>query len=809
MTLCSRCHKRPATIFESMGKNGPMDWEGLCLACAVEENATPMAEYIKSRGMSEAEIDAMNNEMAQVIDSVQKNPEELHNILEQILPKGENGEMPKINMQIVPGMNITGEDLSEMLESFGQMMGGGMMGDDGEDIYFDDEDLDQQAQDKPQENPDEPQKKRRFETFFVGPNGNGGRKKPKKSILDTYGDNLTALATEGKLDRVLGRDDEIQRVIQILNRREKNNPVILGEPGVGKTAIVNGLAQLVAEEKVPLKLLGKQIYRLDISSLVAGTQFRGQFESRIQSLIKECKDRGDIILFIDELHTIVDAGSADGAMNAANLLKPALSRGDISAIGATTLDEYREYIESDAALERRFQPVIIEEPDMEETVEIIKGIKSYYEEYHSLTISDEVIEETCRMCDRYISDRFFPDKAIDVLDEAASRVNLANKALVEANSLQKELDSVTVDADKAGEVQDYENYAKLRHKQAELRMALAEKNQEAEKSELTREDVAAVIEMWTKIPVHTITESESEKLLALEERIHDRVIGQEEAVGAVSRAIRRGRANLTMRNRPVSFIFAGPTGVGKTELVKTIAEVMFDTEDALIRLDMSEYMEKHSVSKIIGSPPGYVGYDEAGQLTEKIRRNPYSVILLDEIEKAHPDVFNLFLQVLDEGRVSDSHGRMINFENTIIVMTTNAGSEANVATVGFNADADRSQKGRTEKMLREYFRPEFLNRVDEIITFTSLKTEELKAIIDLLLSDITEGMEQKGSTLLVSDDAKELILEKGYDQKYGARPLKRAIQRLLEDPLAEFALKNDISGMEITVERDGDSLKIV
>ncbi|MBE7016064.1 MAG: ATP-dependent Clp protease ATP-binding subunit [Ruminococcaceae bacterium] len=806
MTLCSRCHKRPATVFESMGKNGTSDWEGLCLACAVEENATPMAEYIKSRGMSEEEIDAMNNEMAQVIDTVQKNPDELHSFLEQILPKTENGEMPKINMQIVPGMNFSGEDFSEMMDSFAQMMGGDMMGEEFSEEY---EEIEETPDNKTEEAPEEKPKKRRFETFFVGgPGGSGGKKKQKKSILDTYGDNLTALAREGKLDRVLGRDTEIQRVIQILNRREKNNPVILGEPGVGKTAIVEALAQLVAEGSVPLKLIGKEIYRLDISSLVAGTQFRGQFESRIQSLIKECKERGDIILFIDEVHTIVDAGSADGAMNAANLLKPALSRGDINAIGATTLDEYREYIETDAALERRFQPVIIDEPDMEETVEIIKGIKSYYEDYHKLVISDEVIVETCRMCDRYITDRFFPDKAIDVLDEAASRVNLANKALVEADGIKKELETVTTEADEAGEVQDYEKYATLRQKQAELSEALAEKNEEAKKSELTSEDVAAVIEMWTKIPVHTITESESEKLLQLEERIHARVIGQEEAVDAVSRAIRRGRANLTARKRPVSFIFAGPTGVGKTELVKTIAEVMFDSEDALIRLDMSEYMEKHSVSKIIGSPPGYVGYDEAGQLTEKIRRNPYSVILLDEIEKAHPDVFNLFLQVLDEGRVSDSHGRMINFENTIIVMTTNAGSEANVSTVGFNSDSDRSQKNKTEKSLREYFRPEFLNRVDEIITFTSLNTEELKAIIDLLLEDIKEGMAEKNSTLVVSEAAKDLILEKGYDKKYGARPLKRAIQRLLEDPLAEFALKNDITNREITADSDGDLIKI-
>ena len=806
MTLCSRCHRRPATVFESMGKNGPSDWEGLCLACAVEENATPMAEYIKSRGMSEEEIDAMNSEMAQVIDTVQKNPDELQSFLEQILPKGENGEMPKINMQIVPGMNFSGEDFSEMMDSFAQMMGGDMMGEEFSGEY---EEIEEPVDDKTENTAEEKPKKRRFETFFVGgPGGGGGKKKQKKSILDTYGDNLTALAREGKLDRVLGRDTEIQRVIQILNRREKNNPVILGEPGVGKTAIVDALAQMVADGNVPLKLIDKEIYRLDISSLVAGTQFRGQFESRIQSLIKECKERGDIILFIDEVHTIVDAGSADGAMNAANLLKPALSRGDINAIGATTLDEYREYIESDAALERRFQPVIIDEPDMEETVDIIKGIKSYYEDYHKLVISDEVIVEACRMCDRYITDRFFPDKAIDVLDEAASRVNLANKALVEADGIKKELEAVTSEADEAGEVQDYEKYAALRQKQAELSEALAEKDEEAKKSELTSEDVAAVIEMWTKIPVHTITESESEKLLQLEDRIHARVIGQEEAVDAVSRAIRRGRANLTARKRPVSFIFAGPTGVGKTELVKTIAEVMFDSEDALIRLDMSEYMEKHSVSKIIGSPPGYVGYDEAGQLTEKIRRNPYSVILLDEIEKAHPDVFNLFLQVLDEGRVSDSHGRMINFENTIIVMTTNAGSEANVSTVGFNADSDRSQQSRTEKSLREYFRPEFLNRVDEIITFTSLNTEELKAIIDLLLEDIKEGMGEKNSTLTVSEAAKELILEKGYDKKYGARPLKRAIQRLLEDPLAEFALRNDITNREISAERDGDSIKI-
>jgi len=632
--------------------------------------------------------------------------------------------------------------------------------------------------------------------------------KKKTKMLDTYGTNLTEKAASGKVDRVVNRYEEIDRVIQILNRRAKNNPVLLGEPGVGKTAVAEGLACRIVEKQVPPKLFDYQLYLIDFTALVAGTQFRGQFEARLKSLLKEAEELGNVILVIDEIHNIVAAGDAEGAMSAANILKPALARGEIQIIGATTLAEYRKHIEKDTALERRFQPVLIDEPSIDESIEILKGIKDYYETYHHVVISDEVIEEAVRMSERYITDRFLPDKAIDVIDEAGSRVNLKNKALYEVKRLQEELSSMDAKIEEATEKADFEQVANIKSEKFRIEDSLKAAQSEAANAEITMDDIAAVIEGWTKIPVHRLTEDEATRLLELEERIHQRVIGQNEAVESVAKAIRRGRADITTKKRPVSFIFAGPTGVGKTELVKTIAEVMFNNEEALIRIDMSEYMEKHAVSKLIGSPPGYVGYDDAPQLTEQVRRKPYSVILLDEIEKAHPDVFNLFLQILDDGRVADRHGKIVNFENTIIIMTTNAGSEFRSSAPGFMSDGEATMSDNVNKSLKNFFKPEFLNRIDEIVTFKPLTKDELRAIIDLLLKDIIEKLAERGTTLTVTDAAKELILEKGYDVKYGARPLKRAIRSTIEDRLAALSLTGGIKGGE-TLCADAENGEIV
>ena len=635
----------------------------------------------------------------------------------------------------------------------------------------------------------------------------------KKSMLDTYGTDLTARAALGKVDRVVSRNDEIERVIQILNRRSKNNPILLGEPGVGKTAVAEGLAMRIFERSVPPKLFDVRLYLIDFAALVAGTQFRGQFESRLKSLLKEAEERGNVVLVIDEIHNIVAAGDAEGAMSAANILKPALARGEIQIIGATTINEYRKHIEKDTALERRFQPVMIDEPSIEESVEILNGIKDYYENYHKVKISNEIVEQAVRMSERYITDRFLPDKAIDVIDEAGSRVNLKNKELYELMLVNERLGIIDTELEElnnsGNENPDYEKIANLRSEKLRLESDKVRCEAASKDIEITFDDIAAVIEGWTKIPVHRLTEDETEKLLDLETRIHERVIGQEEAVSAVARAIRRGRADITTKKRPVSFIFAGPTGVGKTELVKTIAEVMFNNEEALVRIDMSEYMEKHAVSKLIGSPPGYVGYDDAGQLTEKIRRKPYSVILLDEIEKAHPDVFNIFLQILDDGRIADSHGKIVNFENTIIVMTTNSGSEFSANKTGFARDVEVTMKDNVDKSLKEFFRPEFLNRIDEVVVFKPLTKPELRQIIDLLLKDISQKISEKNATITVTDAAKDLILESGYDVKFGARPLKRAIRSLLEDKLAKLALTGKITeNAQITADADGDEITL-
>ena len=760
MTLCSRCHKRPAVVFVTRMDANSSSNEGLCLACAKELGIAPIDNIIKQMGISDDDIETISAEISEFMENMEENPEAAEGLI--------SGEYD--------GESEEGGAPSAPLSFLSSFMPG--------------------KKDEPSSDTDKKDSVKK-------------KRSKKKSMLDTYGTNLTEKAKIGKVDRVINRNTEIDRVVQILNRRSKNNPVILGEPGVGKTAIAEGLACRIAEENVPPKLFGYQLYLIDFTALVAGTQFRGQFEARLKNLLIEAEEAGNVILVIDEIHNIVAAGDADGAMSAANILKPALARGEIQIIGATTLNEYRKHIEKDTALERRFQPVLVDEPSVSEAVEILRGIKDYYENYHKVHISDEVIEAACRMSERYITDRFLPDKAIDVIDEAGSAVNLKNIALYEAKKLHNRLDEIAAQSQEAADAQDFEKVALLRQEEIELTNELKNKEELAKQSEVTLDDVAAVIESWTKIPVHKLTEDEATKLLNLESRIHERVVGQEDAVSAVARAIRRGRADISVKRRPVSFIFAGPTGVGKTELVKTIAEVMFDNEDALIRFDMSEYMEKHSVSKLIGSPPGYVGYDEAGQLTEKVRRKPYSVILLDEIEKAHPEVFNLFLQILDDGRIADSHGKIVNFENTIIIMTTNAGSEFNSSSMGFNSSGELTMKNNVEKSLKEHFRPEFLNRIDETVTFKPLTRDELRKIIDLLLGDIIDRMAQKGADITVTDSAKELILENGFDTKYGARPLKRSIQRLIEDKLADFSLRTPIApGMKIIADRKGDEIEL-
>lgn len=774
MDLCTRCKKNPAVLYITKIEGDKTTSEGLCLPCAKSLGIAPLNNMINNFGMSDEDLDSLNTQMSEFIENMGDISQGVD--MESMMEMVNGGEDEEGGAATAPMGDMFGGLFGNLPFNF---MNGGA---------------------KPEND---------AETGSKTDKKKKDNKKKKKSMLDTYGTNLTEKAAQGKVDRVVSRNTEIERVIQILNRRSKNNPVLLGEPGVGKTAVAEGLACRIHEKQVPPKLFDYQLYLLDFTAIVAGTQFRGQFEARLKSLLNEASEMGNVILVIDEIHNIVAAGDAEGAMSAANILKPALARGEIQIIGATTLTEYRKHIEKDSALERRFQPVLIDEPSIDESIEILKGIKDYYEDYHKVKISDKVIEEAVRMSERYITDRFLPDKAIDVIDEAGSGVNLKNKAIYDVKLLKERISTIDAKIDEAAQNDNFEEVANLKTEKLRLEKEISEAEEEASKAEITFDDIAAVIEGWTKIPVHRLTEDESEKLLNLEDRIHKRVIGQNEAVEAVSKAIRRGRADITTKKRPVSFIFAGPTGVGKTELVKTLAEVMFDTEEALIRIDMSEYMEKHAVSKLIGSPPGYVGYDDAGQLTEKVRRKPYSVILLDEIEKAHPEVFNLFLQILDDGRIADSHGKIVNFENTIIIMTTNAGSEFKSTAPGFMSDDTLTMADNVDKSLKQFFKPEFLNRIDEIVTFKPLTKEELRRIIDLLLNDIVEKLHEKGAELTVTDEAKEIILEHGYDKKYGARPLKRAIQKLLEDKLAKLSLTGRIQeGTQITAGADGKELTL-
>ena len=650
--------------------------------------------------------------------------------------------------------------------------------------------------------------------FSIGrPQGRGS--KEKKRTIDEYGINLNEQAKSGKIDKIVGRTREIDRVIEILNRRNKNNPCLIGEPGVGKTAIAQGLALKIVEGDVPYKLMDKKIYLLDMGTLVAGTQFRGQFESRIKSIVKDCIEDPNIIIVIDEVHTIVGNGESDGSTNAANILKPSLSRGDIQVIGTTTLNEYRKYIEKDSALERRFQPVIVDEPSIEDTIEMLEGIKKYYEDFHKVSISSDMIRKTVEMSEKYIHNRFLPDKAIDIIDEACSRLNLNNKKLHELEMLKDELKKVQEEKEKVLEktgkdtkevkeekdiTEDYKVVAEFKQKECKLEEDIQKLEEELKPVPLTVDNVAKVIEKWTKIPVSKITEAETDKLIKLEENIAKRVIGHKEAVKAISKAIRRNRAGLQTTKRPPSFIFVGPTGVGKTELAKTVAYEMFGSEENIIRVDMSEYMEKYSVSKLIGSAPGYVGYGEGGQLTEKVRRNPYSIILFDEIEKAHPDVFNLLLQVLDDARLTDSEGRVVNFENTIIIMTSNAGSTLNTNAIGFGNE-NEVKKEKILSAVRETFRPEFLNRIDEVIVFEALTNEDIEKILDIFLRNTQKALDRKNMELEVTKTAREYIIKNGTDLKYGARPLRRAVQRYVEDNIAEDILLNKVhEGKKVVVD---------
>ena len=751
MLLCTRCKKNPAVVFVNKvdPSSGQQTTDGYCAQCARELNIGPVDNLLKQMGVSSEEFDKMNAEMQQLMSEVGDMSEEDFEALDS-----EDGE----NSPLATMGNI------------GNMLRG----------FLGKEENTSSQQDASSSTTKTATKK---------------KKKEKQRLLDGFGTNLTRRASEKLIDRVIGRDKEIERVIQILNRRSKNNPVLLGEPGVGKTAVAEGLAVRIAEKRVPPKLYNKEVYLLDFTAIVAGTQFRGQFEARLKKILEEAKELGNIILVIDELHNIVGAGDAEGAMSAANILKPALARGDIQVLGATTLDEYRKHIEKDSALERRFQPVMINEPSIADTVEILKGIREYYEKFHHVKISDEVAEQAAIMSERYITDRFLPDKAIDIIDEAGSKANLHNEALMHMTQLKDELRKIQLEKENAvsgDSPEDYQKAAELKAKECAVVEQINALDASGIDIDLTVEDVASVIEDWTNIPVKSITEAESKKLLELENRLSEHVIGQKHAIELVAQAIRRNRAHLTKDRRPASFIFVGPTGVGKTELAKTLAAVMFDSEEAMIRVDMSEYMEKHTVSKLIGAPPGYVGYDEAGQLTEKVRRKPYSIILLDEIEKAHQDVFNILLQILDDGRVADSHGRMVNFENTVIIMTSNAGSNLHTSGYGFNKTEESSITNNVQTALKEIFRPEFLNRIDDVIIFNQLKREELKEIVNLMLRELAEELFRKNMILDISEAAKDFVMEKGYDVKFGARPLRRTIEKYIQNPIAEAVIRGEV-----------------
>ena len=760
-TLCSRCNKNYAVIFITKIENGETKNEGLCLKCARELGIKPVDDMMKKLGITDEDLDNMTSEMMNAVEG--------------------------------------GEELQESPESEDDQE------DDGRTATF-------PYLSKLFGNSDRPRPEQPKEPGKDGARRSGG-KKDKRKFLETYCLNLTRKAKEGKIDHVVGREEETERVIQILNRRQKNNPCLIGEPGVGKTAIAEGLAQRIVDGNVPYKLLDKEIYMLDMTALVAGTQFRGQFESRMKGLIDEIKKTGNIILVIDEIHTIVGAGDAEGSMNAANILKPALSRGEIQVLGATTFNEYRKHIEKDTALERRFQPVTVNEPTIEEAVSILRGIAHYYEEFHGVCVSPEICRQAVILSERYISDRFLPDKAIDLIDEACSDVNLKDPDIKRLSELKKEWADINMEIEMltdGGEHDetDYERLAMLRSKELQLDSQLHELQCKPWPA-LTMENLARVIELWTKIPASKIQAQEYQQLKTLEDKLKTRIIGQDEAVSAVARAIRRNRVGISPKKRPVSFIFVGSTGVGKTELVKQLATELFEGVDSLIRLDMSEYMEKHSVSKLIGSPPGYVGYDEAGQLTEKVRRKPYSIILFDELEKAHGDVLNILLQVLDDGRITDSQGRVVNFENTVIIMTSNAGSEQRSTSLGFDRSPSQQAKEKAMKALQEFLRPEFINRVDEIVCFNKLSEDNFRGIAKIMLGELEASLKEHGVALTWDDKVVDYLVKKSFSEVYGARNLRRTIQKDLEDPIAEKIIDSyEAPISEISIHGEGDQVLI-
>ena len=743
-TLCSRCKKNVAVVFISKLEGDKTINEGLCLKCAKELGLPQVDDMMKRMGISDEDLETLNSEMMQAFNGVE-------------------------NIEDLPGGDESSDEEEDGKTATFPFLNRLFSGSDAP-----------KAADGGEENTG---RERRKEERKDG-------KAAKRKYLESYCICLTRQAKEGKLDPVIGREEEIERVIQILNRRQKNNPCLIGEPGVGKTAIAEGLAQRIISGDVPFKLRDKEVYILDLTALVAGTQFRGQFESRMKGLIDEVKRVGNIILMIDEVHNIVGAGDAEGSMNAANILKPALSRGEIQVIGATTFNEYRKSIEKDTALERRFQPVTVNEPSIEDSIAILKGLAPRYEAYHGVKISDGILRQAVLLSERYITDRFLPDKAIDLIDEACSDLNLKDADISRRMEIQRELDDYEKERNmleeqsaQDGSDPDYERMAFLKSKEMQLHTeldALLEKGD----PQLSMENLAHVIELWTKIPASRIREQEFQRLSQLESRLKEHIIGQDEAVAAVSAAVRRNRVGISPKHKPVSFIFVGSTGVGKTELVKQLATDLFNTPDALIRLDMSEFMEKHSVSRIVGSPPGYVGYDEAGQLTEKIRRKPYAVVLFDEIEKAHPDVLNVLLQILDDGEITDAHGRKVNFENTIIVMTSNAGSATKEGAVGFDRSMNQQDSDRAMKALQQFLRPEFINRVDAVITFNRLTEENFRAIAKIMLGELAASLKEKGITFTYEESLVELLTEKSYSPTYGARNLRRTIQKELEDPMA-------------------------
>ena len=760
--VCIRCQKRPAIIFIQRMENGQMKQEGYCLHCARELHIKPVDDLMKQFGMSEQDLDNMENRMESMMEELgDSNP---LSMLMNMSGAGEDADAENMDEDLVPGSNATFP-----------------LGFTGTEKQDGEKKADRKS----------------------------GKKPPKRKFLDTYCENLTRKAREGKLDDIIGRDREIYRTIQILSRRQKNNPCLIGEAGVGKTAIAEGIAERIAKGQVPIGLRDKEIFLLDLTSLVAGTQFRGQFEQRVKGLLSEVKAAGNVILFIDEIHTITSAGESEGAMNAGNILKPALSRGEIQVIGATTFTEYRKYIEKDQALERRFQPVRVEEPSVADTLAVMNGIKRYYEQYHHVQVPAEVLSAVVTLSERYITDRFLPDKAIDLLDEACACCNLAHPVISEYLGMQKELDALKqeeaeMESADVNEAIDYERVAERKTRIAKLESELPAKQAAASEIQVTMDDVAKVIELWTGIPAVKIRETEFVKLAGLENALKQKVIGQDEAVHLVAQAIKRSRADLSGRRRPASFIFVGPTGVGKTELVKQLAEQLFDGPDPLIRLDMSEYMEKYAVSRMIGSPPGYVGYEEAGQLTEKVRRRPYSVVLFDEIEKAHPDVMNILLQILDEGKINDAQGRTVDFSNTVICMTSNAGSsDQSAGSLGFNkSDAQRSEE-KTRKALAQFLRPEFLGRVDEVIAFKPLTEETLQGIAALMLDEYKPGMEAKGIAYSYTPAALKALVQKSQGGRFGARDLRRTIRKAVEDPAAERLIDGTLaSGGTLVVDAD-------